>query len=199
MGSPDSSSRAARSSPIHWYLAALLPIWIGYFMYKTEASEQQRLRLLDPVAAVGEFVKAECIRPRKRSFQDYWLATTYAFVAAGYVSYEEHATPDRGPRRRSRRWIGSCFRHRPNAKRHWRACGRRKRRTRSGSRETSRIRRRRRWKSRTARAFCGWRSWQYRCFWSARSCTGAVGPVRRAAAHDVRSARSTPLEAGDDH
>jgi hypothetical protein len=97
MGSPDSSSRAARSSPIHWYLAALLPIWIGYFMYKTEASEQQRLRLLDPVAAVGEFVKAECIRPRKRSFQDYWLATTYAFVATGYVSYEEHATPGSRP------------------------------------------------------------------------------------------------------
>lgn len=96
MASSDLSARSVWSSPWRWYLAALLPIWTGYFMYKTEASEQQRLRLHSPVQAVGEFVSAECVRPRKRSFQEHWLTTTYAFVAAGYVSYEEQASP--GPR-----------------------------------------------------------------------------------------------------
>ncbi|WP_313915488.1 hypothetical protein [Tahibacter sp.] len=97
MGSPDLSAPSAWSSPLRWYLAALVPIWTGYFMYKTEASEQERLRLHDPVPAVGEFVSAECVRPRKRSYQEYWLTTTYAFVAAGYVSYEEQASPGSRP------------------------------------------------------------------------------------------------------
>jgi hypothetical protein len=97
MGSPDLPVRSAWSSPLRWYLAALLPIWTGFFMYKTESSEQERLRLYDPVPAVGEFVSAECVRPRKRSWQEYWLTTTYAFVAAGYVSYEEQANPDPRP------------------------------------------------------------------------------------------------------
>lgn len=96
MGSPDLSARSAWSSPVRWYLAALLPIWTGFFMYKTEASEQERLRLHDPVPAVGEFVSAECFRPRKRRWEEYWLTTTYAFVATGYVSYEEQENP--GPR-----------------------------------------------------------------------------------------------------
>jgi hypothetical protein len=97
MGSPDLSARFASSSPLGWYLAALLPVWIGFFMYKTEASEQERLRLHAPVPAVGEFVSAECFRPRKRSWQEYWLTTSYAFVAAGYVSYEEQANPGTRP------------------------------------------------------------------------------------------------------
>lgn len=95
MDSPDLPAPSARSSPWGWYLAALIPIWIGFFMYKTEASDQQRLRLYDPVPAVGEFVSAKCTH-RRRSFQEYWLTTTYAFVATGYVSYEEQETP--GPR-----------------------------------------------------------------------------------------------------
>lgn len=94
MSSSDLSARSVWSSPWGWYLAALLPIWTGYFMYKVEASEHERLRLHSPVQAVGEFVSAECVRPRKRSYQEYWLTTTYAFVAAGYVSYEEQTTPE---------------------------------------------------------------------------------------------------------
>jgi hypothetical protein len=96
MVSPDSSSQSEWSSPLRWYIAALLPIWTGYFMYKTEASEHERLRLYDPVPAVGEFVSAECVRPRKRNWHEYWLTTTYSFVAVGYVSYEASETP--GPR-----------------------------------------------------------------------------------------------------
>lgn len=74
-------------SPYHWYVAALFPIAIGLFMYGMEASDVQRFRLADPVAAMGEFVTAKCITYRKGRRTNV-MVVTYAFVATAPVQYD---------------------------------------------------------------------------------------------------------------
>jgi hypothetical protein len=48
-----------------WCIAALTPLLIGYLMYVVEASDNEKSRLTNPVAAMGEVVAAECKTYRK--------------------------------------------------------------------------------------------------------------------------------------
>ena len=55
------------------WIAALVPLALGFLMYFMGASDAEKLRLINPVATVGEFVNAECAtyggkaRPRSSS------------------------------------------------------------------------------------------------------------------------------------
>jgi hypothetical protein len=77
--------RRAHASPYSWYYAALLPIGLGYFMYAMEATEWRRLRLVDPVPAMGEFAQAECIT-HTRGRRENYLIVSYAFRASVYAN-----------------------------------------------------------------------------------------------------------------
>lgn len=101
MRSPEPSLAAAVRSPYRWYLAALFPIGIGWFMYALEASEWQRLRLYAPMPAVGEFETAECITHRRGRERERMLIT-YTFAANGYVRYETPGSAQPEPAFRAR-------------------------------------------------------------------------------------------------
>jgi MYXO-CTERM domain-containing protein len=77
--------RVAQSSPYRWYLAALFPIGIGWFMYGLEASEWKRLRLYDPVPATGAFARAECITYRRGRDRNQ-MVISYTFSASVYAN-----------------------------------------------------------------------------------------------------------------
>lgn len=80
--------------PSQWYGAALVMPVIGVFMAVMEASGVSDRRLRNPVPAMGEFVKAECVTHTRRG-RVQWEAmhTTYEFVAAGYVKPAEGNRP----------------------------------------------------------------------------------------------------------
>jgi len=73
-------------SPWTWYGLALLPMGIGYFMYALQEDGNKRLRLSDPVPAMGSFVKAECLTSLRGNMR-VWMNITYAFVAPDYKEY----------------------------------------------------------------------------------------------------------------
>ncbi len=82
-----SSARAERfAKPSQWYGAALVMPVIGVFMAGMEASGVSDRRLRNPVPAMGEFVKAECVTHtrRGRALREA-MHITYAFTAEGYV------------------------------------------------------------------------------------------------------------------
>jgi len=84
MNPSDRSPESPLLTPGPWYTAALFVAGIGGFMYALEADGVKSMRLNEPVATIGEYVKAECValRGRNPSIQ---LRTTYAFTAPDFV------------------------------------------------------------------------------------------------------------------
>jgi hypothetical protein len=81
--------------PSQWYGAALVMPVIGIFMAVMEASGVSDRRLRNPVPAMGEFVKAECVTHMRRGrVQSEAMHTTYEFVATGYVKPAEGNRPE---------------------------------------------------------------------------------------------------------
>lgn len=81
--------------PSQWYGAALVMPAINVFMAVMESSGVSDRRLRNPVPAMGEYVKAECItqkRRRNRKPREV-LQVTYEFIAAGYVKPAESNRP----------------------------------------------------------------------------------------------------------
>lgn len=83
--SPNLLQRIAQSSPYRWYLAALFPIGLGWFMYALEASEWERLSLHDPLPATGQFASAECVTYR-RGRDRHQMVISYTFTASVYAN-----------------------------------------------------------------------------------------------------------------
>ena len=93
--SPAPRTRGERlMKPSQWYGAALVMAVIGVFMALMEASGVADRRLRNPVPAMGEFVKAECVTYTRRG-RVQWEAmhTTYEFTAEGYVKPAEGNRP----------------------------------------------------------------------------------------------------------
>ena len=80
--------------PSQWYGAALVMPVIGVFMAVMEASGVSDRRLRNPVPAIGEFVKTECVTYTRRG-RVQWEAmhTTHEFTAEGYVKAAEGNRP----------------------------------------------------------------------------------------------------------
>lgn len=90
MGKLDRSSEPFLLVSNTWFTAALIAVGAGYFMYAMEADGVKSARLRNPVPTMGEYVKAECVHASNGKGNDtYDLRTTYAFVAIGFVSYQQ--------------------------------------------------------------------------------------------------------------
>ena len=102
------NSRAARASAtppttneisarlVHWWcIAALFPLGIGFLMYFVESSDAEKYRLINSVAAVGEFSAAACQTYRKAGAftSPHYMRVTYAFNAPGVQSYDAASAP----------------------------------------------------------------------------------------------------------
>ena len=66
-----------------WFVAALAPFLLGYVMFFVEASDNEKHRLTNPVAAMGEFVAAACKTYRKAAaYSDpFYMRVVVSFLA----------------------------------------------------------------------------------------------------------------------
>ena len=93
--SPAPRTRGERfMKPSQWYGAALVMPVIGVFVAMMEASGVAERRLRNPVPAMGEFLKAECVTHTRRGWvQREAMHITYEFVAIGYVKPAQGSLP----------------------------------------------------------------------------------------------------------
>ncbi len=78
-----------------WCIAALFPLGIGFLMYFVESSDAEKYRLINPVAAVGEFSGAACQTYRRAGafISPHYMRVTYRFNAFGAQAYDAAGVP----------------------------------------------------------------------------------------------------------